>query len=380
MIQRVYAIAFGCLMILGMPLRPSAQANMRALEPDQAGPDFPLQGEYLGESGDGKSVLAAQVAALGDGAFKVAILPGGFPGAGYAGTGRVNASGSRTSGKLQITGTGWQGSGDGTELKGTGPGGVTFALRRVERKSPTLGLQAPEGAKVLFDGKDISAWGATAAIDSRGFLGVPSETKAKYGSFSVHLEFRLAFEPAGRGQARSNSGFCMTTSSWSELQILDSFGDEPLADGCGALYNVAKPLVTANYPPLAWQTYDIRYVAPTIKAGDTVGQGTLTAWLNGVLVQDKTPLKNRPAASTILLQDHTHPVFYRNIWMVDGKADFDFLGAVSLRPRNSRGAPAAAPRAAAILLPGYHVGYLSGGDVRGADGRAAKSPSLDRGR
>lgn len=363
MYQRATAFVFLCLM--GLACR--SQAQLRALEPEQAGADFPLQGEYVGEYGEGKTALAAQVAALGDGAFKVALYPGGFPGAGYAGSGKVQASGSRASGKLQVTGAGWQGSGDGIDLAGTGPDG-SFKLRKVMRASPTAGLKAPVGATTLFDGKELSAWLPSASMDARGFLKVACTTKAMYASFSVHLEFRLAFEPAGRGQQRANSGFCMTTGSWSELQILDSFGDDPLSDGCGSLYNVAKPLVTANLPPLSWQTYDIRYTAPNLKAGETAGEGTITAWLNGVLVQDKTPLKNRPASSVIMLQDHSHPVFFRNVWMLEGKADYDFLGAVSLRPRVKAANPARVP---AILMPGYRPGYLMGGRLWGAEGREA---------
>lgn len=360
--HRGLAVAFLCL--LGIACRAGAQ--IRALEPEQAGADFPLQGEYVGETGD-KQVLAMQVAALGEGAFKVAIYPGGFPGDGYAGTGKSQASAARADGKLKVTGAGWIATGDGIDLEGTGPGGVTYKLRKAMRAGPTVGLKAPSGAKILMDGKDLSAWDAGAALDSRGFLGVPSETKAKYGSFSLHLEFRLPFEPAGRGQSRANSGFCMTTGSWSELQILDSFADDIYIDGCGSLYNTAKPLVAASLPPLSWQTYDIRYVAPVLKAGDTAGTGTITAWLNGVLVQDRTPLKNRPAASVILLQDHGHKVFYRNIWMLEGKADFDFLGAVSIRPRG----PARGRSAAEALLPGYRPGYLFGGRAREVDGREA---------
>ncbi len=316
-----------------------AAAQIHAIEPEQAGADFPLQGEYLGEAvvGGTRTVLAAQVAAMGGGVFRAVMLPGGFPGAGYKGTGRVEAPGTRSGAKGSATGGGYQLAFDGTDLTGSGPGGVTVTLHRTVRSSPTMGLAAPSGATILFGGKDLSAWDSTAGIDARGFLKVPSQTKPISGNFSVHLEFRVPFEPEGRGQARGNSGFVMPTGTWSELQVLDSFGDEPLIDGLGSVYANAKPLVVASLPPLAWQTYDIQYTAPVTSG--TTAPAKFTAWINGVLVQEGTVLKNRPTASVILLQDHTHPVFYRNIWMVPGKSDYDFMSGVSIAvPRKNQNA------------------------------------------
>ena len=55
-------------------------------DPAQAGPDWQIQGEYQGDS------AAAQVVALGNGAFDVYFLGGGLPGAGWDQKTRLKAS------------------------------------------------------------------------------------------------------------------------------------------------------------------------------------------------------------------------------------------------------------------------------------------------
>jgi hypothetical protein len=96
------------LFSLSLVLNVSAQ--IRALEPEQAGPDFPFQGEYQGEvaAADGKQILAAQVSALGDGTFRAVFFPKGFPGAGWSGAGRAEATGNRAGDTVAIAGQGYQ--------------------------------------------------------------------------------------------------------------------------------------------------------------------------------------------------------------------------------------------------------------------------------
>lgn len=307
-------------------------AQIVAIEPEEAGADFPLQGEYLGESvgtGGAKQVLVAQVSAFGNGSFRGVFFPGGFPGSpGHLASGRVQIMGTRSGDKVSFSGQSYVLSLTGTAITGTGPNQSTVSLSKVTRISPTLGAKAPAGAIVLFDGTGLAAWKAGAAVDSRGLLKVPATSIKRFGNFSLHLEFRLPFEPSGRGQARGNSGIIMNTGGFSEIQVLDSFGDAPYIDGCGALFSTAMPLVEANLPPLTWQTYDINVTAPA-----TTGDARVTVRHNGVIVQNKTILKNRQSTTTIELQDHQHPVFYRNIWIVE-RDDYEIpTGTVAISPK-----------------------------------------------
>lgn len=298
-------------------------AQVVATDTATAGPDFPYQGEFVGESmapSGARTPLAAQVSAWGSGSFRAVLYAGGLPGVpGHIASSRIQVMGTRSGDKVTLSGSGYALSITRTLIAGTGPNQVAVNLPRIERASPTIGLRAPAGATVLFDGtNNLSAWRSGAEVDDRGLLGVPATTAKSYGNYSLHLEFQLPFEPANRGQARGNSGIIMNTGGFSEIQVLDSFGDVPYMDGCAALFSTASPLFHAGLPPLTWQTYDINFTAPA-----TTGDARVTVRHNGVVVQDRTILKNRRSTTTLELQDHQHPVFYRNIWIVP-RADYDF--------------------------------------------------------
>lgn len=312
------------------PAEPKPEAY---LTPETAGPDFLVQGEYVGEveaAGGTKSKLAAQVVALGDRTFQAAFLAGGLPGDGWDGKTRVvvpgkgaDPAGGEVAFAPESGQTGYTATISSGVLRGKTDAGAAFELKRVERKSPTMGAKPPPGAVVLFDGTNTEEW-VNGKLDERHLLAAGTETKRKFSSFTLHGEFLLPFKPKGKDQDRGNSGFYLHKRY--EVQVLDSFGQPAVFNGTGALYRQVAPKLNMCLPPLQWQTYDIDFTAPTFDAsGAKTKNAVITVRLNGVVIHDKQELvsktgagqKEGPEPGPILLQGHGNPVFFRNIWVVE---------------------------------------------------------------
>jgi len=195
----------------------------------------------------------------------------------------------------------------------------------------------PSDAVVLFDGKDLSKWahkdGSAAKwkVENGYFEVAPKtgeiHTREAFGDCQLHVEFAEPAPPKGEGQDRGNSGVFLQ--GLYETQVLDSYQSKTYADGqASAIYGQYPPLVNASRPPGQWQTYDIIFHGPRFDAsGKLTRPARETVFHNGVLVQDnveltgptghhvRPPYKPGPEKLPLALQDHGHPVRYRNIWI-----------------------------------------------------------------
>ena len=202
---------------------------------------------------------------------------------------------------------------------------------------------APSDAIVLFDGRNLDEWisdsgkpaGWTVAD---GVMTVDKkagdiQTKRSFGSYQLHLEWRIPPGITGSGQARGNSGvfLAITPETGYELQILDSYENTTYVNGqAGSMYKQSPPLVNAMRKPGEWQVYDVIWTAPAFNAdGSVKSPARVTAFHNGVLVQNDFALKGGTeyqglpsykahGPAPIRLQAHgdpSPPISFRNIWV-----------------------------------------------------------------
>ena len=205
---------------------------------------------------------------------------------------------------------------------------------------------APSDAIILFDGKNLDEWvqnndGSPAKWDvADGIITVNKnygniETKRKFNSYQLHIEWRVPANITGSGQARGNSGIFLASigkgDAGYELQVLDSYNNKTYVNGmAGSLYKQAIPLANPGRKPGEWQTYDVIWNAPVFNTdGSVKTPAHATVFFNGVLVENNFELKGptlyigKPeykahGACPIKLQAHgdkSEPLSYRNIWV-----------------------------------------------------------------
>lgn len=325
--------------------KPSVDAKLSAAWPAQ--PDL-LMGIYQGTWPSGGQATKAEVHVFPDDDQYRAVLSVPPPADGPS-TLRIELTGKAEGGKIAFAGKDkaakeWSGKLEDGKLRlsyTTAGGGVVAdesvvksVFERIVRTSPAELLKPPADAVVLLPVADgppsLEAWANTNWQPLPGGVMQAAKgdnrTRQAFGDIRLHVEFRIPYQPKGHGQGRGNSGVYLQDRY--EVQVLDSFGLLPRGDECGAVYGVSAPRVNACLPPMSWQTYDLLFKAPRVGADGKPVPGWITVRQNGVLIHDKAQIKSPTrsagasgAAETgpLKLQDHGHPVQFRNIWLVELK-------------------------------------------------------------
>ena len=209
----------------------------------------------------------------------------------------------------------------------------TFSSQRTPDKPPSDAIVLFDGSQASIDAnweparkpKNAKRWrevgGALQCTPGAGDL----QTKTRFADCQLHVEWAAPTKIVGKSQGRGNSGVFLMGET--EVQVLDNYDNPSYPDGsAGALYGVSPPMANPLRPPGQWQTCDIVFRRPVYRDGKEIDGGYVTVFINGVLVQDHTPLegggghrkrsKPRPFVDRgpLRLQDHGNPIRYRNIW------------------------------------------------------------------
>jgi len=294
---------------------------------------LPIQGEYSGELPlDGVDLkIGAQLVDVGNGEFRITMYGGGLPGDGWEkddeDARKELGPAKFQDGKLSFAEKKYRIEYENEKITVYVDEKLVGHLKRVERESPTLNQSPPAGALVLFDGTSgdrFERFRAEGDPMADGLLRQGINSKDKFdGDFTLHIEFKLPFEPTQSGQGRGNSGIYVQGRY--EVQMLDSFGLSGEHNECGGIYSVKKPDENMCFPPESWQTYDIDFKSARWEDGKKIENARMTVRHNGVLIHDDVEVpKTTTAAPTqesaepgfIYLQDHGSPVRYRNIWVL----------------------------------------------------------------
>lgn len=241
-----------------------------------------------------------------------------------------------------------------------------------------LPAPVPADAIVLFGDDGLDAWqkpdgSAAPWVVQDGFFQVQPgsgsiQTREEFGDVQLHVEWASPSPPRGTNQDRGNSGVFLMGRY--ELQILDSYDSQTYADGqAGAVYGQYPPLANATRPPGEWQAYDIYFRRPRFDDdGSLLEPARVTVVHNGILVQNNeeilgptsymqySPYSAHADTGPIQLQDHGHPVRYRNIW----------VRPIPARPAPPAGYPPAGIELTSGLLDRYVGTYNRGEQGEGS--------------
>jgi hypothetical protein len=244
---------------------------------------------------------------------------------------------------------------------------LSFGIFSTSYSQTGVGVKAPKGAEIVFDGTKESLdanwiyWeGPRFAagmpikwkivddpVDAGGAMNSndPAAAGGKYGSadivtkkeftdFRLHVEFLIS-------KSKGNSGVYLQNRY--EIQVLD--GDST-KHGMGAVINESESPYHAYNGVGEWNAYDITFRAARFVDGKLTEKPMVSMYFNGIKAHTNVSISqvwggpnsgidggndggkgitDRPGG--IKLQAEGHPVLYRNIWIKElklKKADTDF--------------------------------------------------------
>jgi hypothetical protein len=204
--------------------------------------------------------------------------------------------------------------------------------------SPTHGAPPPEGAIVLFDGKNLDAWAKKAGkdwlkedgpakwklVEPNAVEVVPESdsiiTKQKFADCKLHLEFKTL-------GMKTNSGVYLQARY--EVNISEQ-GGSPSGTLDNCTDKSKRPAVDPSKGAQEWQTLDVEFRAPRFDAAGTkTASARASVMVNGVkMYEDQELDPPRGAAGRLgeaptgplMLQEHGTPLQFRNIWVIPAKA------------------------------------------------------------
>ncbi|HSE38262.1 MAG TPA: DUF1080 domain-containing protein, partial [Blastocatellia bacterium] len=215
----------------------------------------------------------------------------------------------------------FEGSLVGARLEGTtfDPNGATLKWTAV--RAPKLSRKSiPRWGKPvsLFNGTDLSGWKVRDARQADtwrvvdGVLentprGTDLLTEQKFNDFKLHVEFKMV--------EKGNSGVYLRGRY--EVQIEDSFGQEPESHRIGGIYGFLTPSSNPAKKASEWQSFDITLIGRRV-----------TVLLNEKTIIDNVEIpgitggaldSNEGEPGPILLQGDHEKVYYRNVVITPGK-------------------------------------------------------------
>lgn len=194
---------------------------------------------------------------------------------------------------------------------------------------PTPHASTEEASETVEDAADGEQGGGGHAAVRTGYMQVVPGTGNLFtraelgGDFLLHVEFMVPPTPETNGwQDRGNSG--VYVQGRYEVQVLDSLGLKLRSGDCGGIYGKHVARVDACKPAGEWQSYDIEFRSPRRGPDGAKAENVrMSVWHNGILIHDDVEVDGTTAAAMsgdepgygpLMLQDHGHPVRYRNIW------------------------------------------------------------------